>query len=63
MKAIQAYARHHRLSLGKAASELIRRGANYQLGTRKLNGVTVFDVPGDFPLITAERVQEILSEE
>ena len=63
MKAIQAYARTHRLSLGKAASELIRRGLNYKLGTRNLNGVPVFDVPNDFPMITTGRVQEILNEE
>lgn len=63
MKTIQAYARAHRLSLGKAASELIRRGLNYQLATRKLNGVPVFEAPDDFPLVTSERVREILNEE
>jgi len=63
IKAIQAYARTNHLSLGKAASELIRRGVRYHLPIRKLNGVPVFDVPDDFPLITAERVRKLLDEE
>lgn len=62
-KAIRAYAQSNRLSLGKAASELIRRGVRYQLGTRRVNGISVFDVPDDFPTITTERVRELLDEE
>jgi hypothetical protein len=61
--AVQAYARGKRLSLGKAASELIRRGVRYQLTTRERNGIPVFDVPEDFPVITGERVRELLDEE
>ncbi len=60
MAAIRKYARGNRGSLGKAASELIRRGVRYQLGTRKLNGLPVFDVPDDFPIITSEQVRELL---
>ena len=63
VQAIQAYARSNRLSLGKAASELIRRGERYQLTVRRLHGVPVFDVPEDFPMITSERVRELLDEE
>ena len=63
VKAIQAYARCHRLSLGKAASELIRRGIRFQLRTRKVNGLPVLDAPDHFPVITTERVRELLDEE
>ena len=63
MKAIQAYARNHRLSLGKAASELIRRGIRYQLGTRKVNGLLVLDAPGHFPRITTQQVRQFLDGE
>lgn len=63
MKAIQAYARCNRLSLGKAASELIRRGTKYQLETRKRNGLPVFEVPDGFPAITTDRVRQLLDEE
>ena len=62
-RAIRSYAERRGVSMGKAASELIRRGARYQLRTRIVNGIPVFDVPEDFPLITADRVQEILDEE
>ena len=63
INAIRAYARTGRLSMGRAASELIRRGACYQLGTRRLNGLPVFDAPDDFPAISTERVRELLDEE
>ena len=62
IKAVQAYARGKRLSLGKAASELIRRGSRYQLATQKRNGIPVFEVPDDFPVITSERVRKLLDE-
>ena len=60
INAIRAHARTNGLSMGRAASELIRRGVGYQLGTRKLYGLPVFDAPDDFPAITAERVRELL---
>jgi hypothetical protein len=63
IKVIWTYARSHRLSLGKAASELVRRGDRYQIGTRKINGLPVFDAPNDFPRITTEKVRELLDEE
>jgi hypothetical protein len=49
MEVVQAYARSQRLSLGKAALELIRRGAHHQLGIKKVNGLPVFEAPDDFP--------------
>jgi hypothetical protein len=61
--AIQRYARTNRLSLGRAASELIRRGIRYRLGTRQVNGIPVFEAPDDFPLLTSERVRQLLDEE
>lgn len=63
LEAIQAYARRHRLSLGKATSELVRRGIRYQVGTRRVNGLPVFDTPDDFPRITSGMVRELLDEE
>jgi len=63
IEAIRDFAETKNLSLGKAASELIRRGARYQLRTKKLNGLPVFEVPDDFPKITSERVRELLDEE
>jgi len=60
---IRAYAKRRRVSLGKAASELVRRGARYQVGIRKVNGLAVFDAPDEFPLITSQQVRELLDEE
>jgi len=62
-RAVRKYAKRRGISLGKAASELIRRGTRYQLGTRIVNGLTVVDVPADFPTITTEQVRELLDEE
>jgi hypothetical protein len=63
VEAIQEYARSRRLSLGKAASELVRRGARYQVETRKVNGLPVLQASDDFPVITSERVRELSDEE
>ena len=63
MEEIHAYARRSQLSLGKAASELIRRGVRYKLPVKKGNGLPFFDVPDDFPMITTEQVRELLDEE
>jgi len=63
MEAVHAYARSNRVSLGKAASELLRRGSRYRLAVRKVNGIPVFEAPDEFPLITVERVRELADEE
>jgi len=62
-RAVRTYAKRRGISLGKAASELIRRGTRYQLRTRIVNGITVVDVPAEFPTITTEQVRELLDEE
>lgn len=63
IETIQAYAKKRRLSLGRAASELVRRGAHYQLMTSKTNGLPVLEAPDDFPLITSEQVRKLSEEE
>ena len=63
MEAVRAYSRAEGISLGRAASELVRRGVRYQLGTKQVNGIPVFDVPDDFPVITSEQVRALAAEE
>jgi hypothetical protein len=63
MERLRAYANDRRISIGKAASELILRGSRYQLPVRKRNGLPVLETPTDFPAITTERVRELLDEE
>ncbi len=38
----------------------LRGGKPYRIGTRKVNGLLVFDAPHEFPLITNKQVQELL---
>jgi hypothetical protein len=63
LKVLRVYAKERRLSMGKAASELIQRGARYQPRIRMVNGFPVLDLPDDVPMITNERVRELLNEE
>jgi hypothetical protein len=63
VKAVQEFARGNRLPLGKAASELIRRGSRFQLPIGRRNGFPYVIVPDDFPVITDEQVKRILEEE
>jgi hypothetical protein len=49
--------------VGKAASELIRRGVRFQLEIGTRDGLPVFEVPDDFPLVTTKRVRELTDEE
>lgn len=63
VEAIRAYAKQREVSLGAAASELIRRGSRYQIGIRKVNGLPGLDAPEDFPVITTEQVKELSNED
>jgi hypothetical protein len=60
---VKRYAESRSLALGKAASELIRRGAAARLPTRVVNGLEVFDLPPDSPLVTTKCVRDLEAEE
>lgn len=62
-QAIQEHARANDVSLGKAASELIRRGKNYELGISWKNGFPVVNVPDSFGMLSAERAKQLLDDE
>lgn len=62
MRAVALYAQRQGVSISDAASELIRRGSSYQLGTRTVNGLPVFEVPTRFPRITTGQVRQLLDE-
>lgn len=59
---VRQYSEARSLALGKAASELVRKGFSSSTPTRLVNGVVVFDVPPDSPRITTERVKQLESE-
>lgn len=62
LKILQKYSETRALSLGKAASELVRRGASSRTPTRMVDGFVVFDIPPGGPKITTERVRKLESE-
>ena len=59
---VRRYAESRSLALGKAVSELVRKGLASPTHTRTVNGIQVFDVPPDSPRITSSRVKELESE-
>jgi hypothetical protein len=63
LRNVKEYARDRSLALGKAVSQLVRRGLAAQGATRTVHGLQVFDLPPDSPSVTAERVQRLESEE
>ena len=59
---VQRYARSRSLSLGKAVSELVQRGLLTPRPTRQVNGLEVFDLPKDSPIVTTEQVRRLEAE-
>ena len=58
----RSYAESRSLALGKAVSDLVRKGLSAPVRTRTVNGVQVFDLPNDGPRIASERVKELESD-
>jgi hypothetical protein len=54
---------HHSLPVGKAVSELVRRGLSAPVKTRAVNGLVVFDVSEDGEPVTSELVERLEDEE
>ena len=50
------------MALGKAASDLVRKGISNPTPTRTKNGIVVFDIPADSPRITSEHVKKLESD-
>jgi hypothetical protein len=62
LEMVRQYSEARSVAMGKAASELVRKGYSSPTPTRVVNGIVVFDVPPDSPRITTERVKEVESE-
>jgi hypothetical protein len=62
LELLREYSDARSMALGKAASELMRKGAAAQTPTRLVHGFVVFDLPPDSPRITSEHVKELESE-
>ena len=59
LELVKRYADGRSLPLGKAVSDLLRRGLETPTPTRVISGFVVFDVPPDSPPITGIRVKEL----
>jgi hypothetical protein len=56
------YADSRSVALGKAVSELVRRGVRSRVPTRIVNGFHVVDLPPDSPIVTTELVSKLEAE-
>lgn len=57
------YSESRSLNLGKAISDLVRRGIDAPPRTKIVNGIHVFDVPPDSPKVTTEHVLRLEDDE
>jgi len=63
LRLVRRYAESRSLGLGKAVSELVRRGLTAQRPTRTVNGLRVFDLPADSPHVTRRNIEQIESDD
>ncbi len=63
LREVKVYAEVRGIALGKAVSELVRKGLNAPLRTRMVNGLHVIDLPSGSPAIPTKRVLELEAEE
>lgn len=59
---VKKYAKSRDVAVGKAVSELVRRGLHAPLRTRVVNGFHVVDLPPDSPQVSSEDVKRLLEE-
>ena len=59
MKVATAHARRHRLTLGQAVSDLIRKAAEQPLVTEQRSGLRVLRLGRRSPKVTAARVDRL----
>jgi hypothetical protein len=62
IEAIRAYAKSRQISLGQAASELVRLGTRSQIAMNPACGSSPLDAPEDSPTIPSERLRQLCEE-
>lgn len=63
LKFVDQFTQERPMSRGRAASELIRRGALRPAPTHVVNGLRVFSSAKGSPRVTAQRVRDLDSEQ
>lgn len=56
---VRRLANNRKVSLGQAVSDLVRKGLSTQGRVRPEQGLVVFDLPEDSPLVTMEDVKRL----
>jgi hypothetical protein len=56
---VRSYADSRSMPLGKAVSELVRRGLTAARPTRTVNGIRVFELPEDSPKVSTRKVRDL----
>jgi hypothetical protein len=59
MKLARAHAERHRLTLGQAVSELVRKAAEHPLATEERSGLRVLRLGRRSPKVTAAQVDRL----
>jgi hypothetical protein len=59
---VKAYAESRDVAIGKAVSELVRRGLRAPLQTRLVNGFHVVELPPGSPPVSIEDVEKLQDE-
>jgi hypothetical protein len=60
---LKDYAESRSVALGRAASELVRRGLTAPIQTRIVNGFHAVVLPANSPKVTSEEVKLLLEDE
>ncbi len=63
LKILREYSKTRSLALGKAASELVRKGANAPVQMKMVNGFCTVVLPKGGKKITSEHVKRLLEDE
>ena len=59
---LRRYSRMRRISQGRAVTHLVKRALHAEQPTKVVNGLVVFDLPPDSPVVTVSRVKSLESE-
>lgn len=63
LEQVRRYAEERSIPVGDAVTELIRRAFRTPTPTKIVNGLRVFDLPADSPVVTNEKLLELEAEE
>jgi len=63
LEQVRRYADERSMPVGDAVTELIRKAFRTPTPTKLVNGLRVFDLPPDSPMVTDEKLMQLEAEE